>query len=178
MRSFGEKYLSGFDDFISVKGTAEKTGLRDHSVDLVTAGQALHWFDRDACRSEFARILTSGNVMIVYNERSKEKKGATEAYEKVSSKHTKKAEVPDIDDDFLSKFFKTSYKKFSIPNEQSLDYEGLLGRAESASYLPSQGQDGFGEMKRDLQTLFKAYEKNGRITLQYSTVMFLGQIKK
>ena len=47
MRAFGEKFLSEWKNFISVKGTAEHTGLKDHSVDLVTAGQALHWFDRD-----------------------------------------------------------------------------------------------------------------------------------
>jgi SAM-dependent methyltransferase len=176
MRSLAEKNLSGFDYFVSVKGTAENTGLDSRSVDLVAAGQALHWFDRDACRSEFARILIGGNVLIVYNERSKDKKGAMEAYENVTNKHTKKTEVPDIDDDFLSKFFKKGYKKFSVPNEQSLDFEGLLGRAESASYLPSQGQEGFVEMKHDLQTLFNAHQKNGRITLEYSTLLFLGQI--
>ncbi len=179
MRSFGEKFLSEYEKFASVKGTAEKTRLEDRSVDLVTAGQALHWFDREGCREEFARILkANGHVLIVYNERTKDGKGATEEYEKITTKHTKKTEVPDIDDDFLSKFFRTSYKKFSIANEQSLNFEGLLGRAASASYLPSQGQAGFGAMKRDLQTLFDSHQENGKITLLYSTVMFLGQIKK
>jgi ubiquinone/menaquinone biosynthesis C-methylase UbiE len=177
MRSYGESSLSGFENFISAKGTAEKTGLKDQSVDLVTAGQALHWFDRDACRKEFARILSTGNVLIVYNERDSRKKGAMEGYEKITGKHSTRSEVPDIDDAFLSKFFKTSYKKFAVPNEQSLDFEGLLGRAESASYLPSQGQEGFGAMKHDLETLFDTYEKDGKIILDYSTVMFLGQIQ-
>lgn len=176
MRSYGEIFLSGSENFTSVKGTAEKTGLGDRSVDLVTAGQALHWFDREACRREFARILTGGDVLIVYNERDSHKKGAMEAYEKITGKHSTRSEVPDIDDDFLSQFFKTRYKKFTVPNEQSLDFEGLIGRAESASYLPSQGQKGFGAMKRDLETLFHTHEKNGRITLEYSTIMFLGQI--
>jgi len=161
-----------------VKGTAEKTGLEDRSVDLLTAGQALHWFDREGCRKEFARILNpDGDVLIVYNERTKDEKGATEEYEKITTKHTKKAEVPDIDDAFLSKFFRTSYKKFFVANEQSLDFEGLLGRAESASYLPSRGQSGFGAMKGDLQTMFDSHQKNGKITLLYSTMMFLGQIR-
>jgi ubiquinone/menaquinone biosynthesis C-methylase UbiE len=177
MRALGEKFLSGWKNFVSVNGTAERTGLKDRSVDLVTAGQALHWFDRDECRKEFVRILTTGNVLIVYNERNKEKKGAMQEYEKITGKHSRRTEVPDIDDDFLSKFFKVSYKKFSVPNEQSLDFEGLLGRAESASYLPSQGQEGFGAMKHDLQSLFDTHQKNGKIKLEYSTVMFLGQIK-
>ena len=119
MRALGEKFLSAWKNFVSVKGTAERTGLKDRSVDLVTAGQALHWFDREECRKEFVRILTTGNVLIVYNERNKEKKGAMQEYEKITGKHTARSEVPDIDDDFLSKFFKVNYKKFSVPNEQS-----------------------------------------------------------
>ncbi|MDA4112008.1 MAG: class I SAM-dependent methyltransferase [Thaumarchaeota archaeon] len=177
MRSFGETDLSGFDNFVSVKGTAENTGLADHSVDLVVAGQALHWFDREASRSEFMRILNNGCVLIAYNERRKEKKTAMEDYENMTSKHTKKTEVPDIDDDFLSKFFKSSYKKFTVRNEQSLDLEGLLGRAGSASYLPSEGQEGFEAMKQDLQILFNTHQKEGQITLEYATVLYLGQIK-
>lgn len=178
MRSYGESFLSGFENFTSVKGTAEKTGLADHSVDLVTAGQALHWFDRDACRKEFSRVLTTtGDVLIVYNERDSHKKGAMEGYEKITGRHSTRSEVPDIDDDFLSKFFQGHYKKFTVPNEQSLDFEGLIGRAESASYLPSQGQEGFGAMKHDLEILFNTHEKNGKIILEYSTVMFLGQIR-
>jgi SAM-dependent methyltransferase len=115
MRAFGEKLLSGWKNFLSVKGTAEHTNLEDRSVDLVSAGQALHWFDRDESRKEFARILTTGNVLIVYNERNKEKKGAMQDYEKITGKHTRRMEVPDIDDDFLSKFFRVNYKKFAVP---------------------------------------------------------------
>src|SRR6266849_3318238 len=45
MRSFAKQSFSGFPNFVSVKGSAENTTLQDFSVDLVTVGQALHWFD-------------------------------------------------------------------------------------------------------------------------------------
>ena len=46
MRKAGEEYLAAYPNFTSVEGTAEATTLADHSVDLVTAAQAAHWFDR------------------------------------------------------------------------------------------------------------------------------------
>src|SRR5437868_13894988 len=45
MRQAGERLLERYSRFTSVAETAEATTLPDHSVDLVTAAQAAHWFD-------------------------------------------------------------------------------------------------------------------------------------
>jgi ubiquinone/menaquinone biosynthesis C-methylase UbiE len=76
MREAAERSLSAFshpsgrDDFVSVSGRAEATGLENESVDLVFVAQAFHWFDRSACRREFVRILRPhGFVALVWNDR-------------------------------------------------------------------------------------------------------------
>lgn len=45
---------------------AERSGLPDASVDLLTVAQALHWFDQDAFRAEAARVLRPGGVLAVW----------------------------------------------------------------------------------------------------------------
>jgi SAM-dependent methyltransferase len=45
---------------------AESTGLPDASVDLVTAAQALHWFDAPAFFSEARRVLADGGAIAVW----------------------------------------------------------------------------------------------------------------
>ncbi|HEV8381019.1 MAG TPA: class I SAM-dependent methyltransferase [Gemmatimonadales bacterium] len=45
---------------------AEASGLDDRSVDLVTAAQALHWFDRPRFWSEGRRVLRPGGVLAVW----------------------------------------------------------------------------------------------------------------
>src|SRR3982751_687572 len=45
---------------------AESSGLPDSSVDLVTAAQALHWFDHAAFFSEAHRVLRSGGAIAVW----------------------------------------------------------------------------------------------------------------
>jgi ubiquinone/menaquinone biosynthesis C-methylase UbiE len=178
MRSFAERDLSQYPKFVSVNRAAENTGLLGSSIDLVTAGQALHWFDLEKARVEFARILKpSGNVMIVYNERKKED-GMMDDYDKIIDRNASKSETPDIDAAYLTKFFDTKdYKEFTVPNEQILDYDGLIGRATSASYLPSRSDPGFDSLEKDLRKLYDTYQENGKIVLRYDTILFLGQIR-
>lgn len=43
-----------------------ESGLEDASVDLVTAAQALHWFDADGFYAEVRRVLRPGGVVAVW----------------------------------------------------------------------------------------------------------------
>jgi SAM-dependent methyltransferase len=73
MRGAGERLLRRYGRFTSVAARAEDTTLTEGSVDLVTAGQAFHWFDPGPTRREFARILKSGGfVALIWNTRRKE----------------------------------------------------------------------------------------------------------
>ena len=49
------------------RGSAEATGLEDGSADVVTAGQAMHWFDPDRALPEIARILRRGGVFCAFD---------------------------------------------------------------------------------------------------------------
>ncbi len=48
---------------------AEASGLNEKSVDLVTAAQAVHWFDRDRFWNEVRRVLRPGGVIAVWTYR-------------------------------------------------------------------------------------------------------------
>lgn len=178
MRDFAEKSLSRFPGFLSIRGTAEHTSLETASVDLVVIGQALHWFDPEASSREFARILkTNGHVCIVYNDRNNDDPFMKD-YDQIVKKYARtRASVPTIDDAYLSRFFKNGkYSKFSLPNEQLLDLEGLLGRMTSASYMPSPSDGNqFALLREDAARLFKTNKKLGKIRMLYDTTVLLGK---
>ncbi len=44
--------------------TAEETGLSDKSVDLLTVGQALHWFDHERFGHEARRVIREGGLLV------------------------------------------------------------------------------------------------------------------
>ena len=48
-------------------GTAEETGVGSGSADVVTAGQAMHWFDPEHALPEIARILRPGGVFCAFD---------------------------------------------------------------------------------------------------------------
>src|SRR5262249_12824426 len=84
MRQAGEEFLKGFNNFTSVDGTAEATTLGENSVDMVTAAQAAHWFDREAARNEFVRILKPhGWIVLLWNERQTDSTAFLREYEQL-----------------------------------------------------------------------------------------------
>lgn len=180
MRSFAESDLSRFPNFVSVKGRAEKTTLEDQSIDLVTIGQALHWFDPEQSRKEFLRILRRhGHLCVLYNDRKKvEDSGIMKSYEQIVNKYARdRAPLQKVEDENLSRFFNEwSFKKFTVENYQSLDFEGLLGRVDSASYMPQPDEQSFVQMKNDLKSMFEKYQRENHVTLYYETSLFLGTL--
>ena len=59
-------------------GTAEELPLASESADVVTAGQAFHWFDVERGLTEIARVLRPGGVVIAaWNHRPKRAPGTT-----------------------------------------------------------------------------------------------------
>src|SRR5262245_50759059 len=57
MRDAAREYLAAYNNFSIIDGRADATTLSDASVDFVIAAQAFHWFEPDATRAEFKRIL-------------------------------------------------------------------------------------------------------------------------
>lgn len=53
------------ENVIYQTASAEESGLDDHSVDLVTVAQAIHWFDFDAFYAEVKRVLKPQGCLAV-----------------------------------------------------------------------------------------------------------------
>ena len=179
MRGYAERELAAFRGFVSVKGTAEHTTLPDRSVDLVSVGQALHWFDPKKTAKEFRRISkVGGRLCVVYNVRNMDAPFMKSYRALIRRNERHLADAPDVDAEYVSLFFRDGkYSKFTAPNEQVLDYEGLLGRLASASYMPTPA-DGrrYTRFEREVRRLFKSHESNGRVRLVYQTNVFIGEV--
>ena len=68
MRGQLDALLTRFPNIKIVDGTAEATTIPDHSVDVITCAQALHWFDPEAFRAECRRIGKADVLVItIYN---------------------------------------------------------------------------------------------------------------
>ena len=92
MRRLAEKALAGHPSCRVIDGLAEATTLPQACADLVTAAQAVNWFDPPAARAEFRRILKPGGwLAILRNFGTDQEMNA--AMEKIYPPETDTAEI-------------------------------------------------------------------------------------
>ncbi len=181
MRRAGEEFLAGYPAFTSVAGQAERTGLPDASVDMITAGQAFHWFQPDAARQEFRRILKPGGwVVLIWNERRVAGGGFLAGYEDLVREYAPEYGVVDhrrIGADAISTFFEHHHWRLSeFEYVQEFDLAGARGRLASSSYAPRPGAAQYEPMMNRLVELFDRFQVNGRVSMIYDTLAYFGQL--
>ncbi len=179
MRAAGEQTLAHYQNFKSVDGSAESTGLADSSVDFITVGQAFHWFDRGAARTEFERILKPGGwVMIIWNGFQVDKTPIVSGYQQVLLRYGTdyRGVGCEIADTKVETFFSPGIcKTAKFEFKQYFDFEGFKGRVLSASYAPEPGQPNYEPMLEELKRIFQANEKEGKVAFDYDTELYYGQ---
>ncbi|CAB3800466.1 2-methoxy-6-polyprenyl-1,4-benzoquinol methylase, mitochondrial [Paraburkholderia caffeinitolerans] len=183
MREAADRYLANYADnpgYRSVAGTAENTTLDTASVDLVTAAQAFHWFEKTDARREFARILKPrGKIVLFWNSRLVKGSAFLEGYEALLREFsTDYASVAETypDDDAMADWFGDGFEQKTVfPNAQLLDYDGLRGRLASSSYAPKPGDARHEPMLAALRTLFDATQRDGRVNFAYETRVYAGK---
>jgi len=175
MREAAEKILQEYTNFTSIEGSAEFTGLEENSLNLITAGQAFHWFDIEEAKKEFKRILKpSGNVVLIWNNRAKGGTSFNRDYESFMLKYgTDYKEVMQKEGN-VKHFF--TYQKESFYNFQELDFNSFKGRVLSASYIPLPDNEIFPKMIVELEELFNKHQRNGIIRIEYNTEIYHGQL--
>ncbi len=179
MREAGERRLECYDRFTSVAGSAEETTLEARSVDFVVVGQAFHWFDLDAARAEFVRVLQAGGwVALLWNEL---RGGATpfmEAYERLIREYKTEEYKPfDLPGEVRSFFGNGAFEAGSFEHRQTLDPAGLKGRLLSSSYVPDVGHPGYDAMMEDLEEIFGLHQESGRVAIEYETLAYYGRLR-
>lgn len=180
MRGAAENLLAKYPNFRSIDGSAEATTLMKNSIDLVVAAQAFHWFDIEATRKEFIRLLRPGGwALLMWNDRKLTGSPFLEAYEKLLvdfGTDYLKVRHNNISSEKFAEFFQTGGSQSAgFENQQTLDFEGLRARVLSSSYMPPAEHPTHGAMLAALRALFEAHQENGQITIEYETTLTYGQ---
>jgi SAM-dependent methyltransferase len=169
-----------------VQGDAARTGLLDASADLITCAQALHWLDMDSCAPEWRRILKRPSTgpgqnaacAAFWNYRRDD--GWQSEYEALLchwsseygdiQKATGKGE--DNSDWVKNSPLCIELREHNFANSQHMDWQALLGRANSSSYVIHGVQDRAG-FEKALKRLFERHSVNGFVEFSYRTYVLL-----
>lgn len=181
MRAAAEMRLRGRAGFRSLGGSAEDTGLPDASVDLVSAGQAFHWFDTSRAKTEFRRILRPGGFcVLVWNWRMPERSALLRDLEhflrQFSEEYRQLKDLQAIESSLCSFFDSEGFRKHRFHMAHDLDYEHLQGRVLSCSCIPLPGDPTYPAMARGLWEIFEAHQCDDRVRIDYDTLVYYGRI--
>ena len=179
MRLAAERLLESYSNFMSIDGSAEYTGLKKSSIDLIIAGQAFHWFDQEKAKKEFLNILKpEGHVILIWNRRKKTGSEFLVDYENLLLTYgVEYNKIHNIKLNF-NEFYGSErvFKRVLFENYQELDYPGLEGRVLSSSYAPLKDHPNHEAMIRTLKQIFQHYQHKNKVLLEYETEVYYGQL--
>ena len=153
-----------------VDGTAEHTGLPSSSVDMVSAGRAMHWFNREKTMTEFRRVLKpEGWVAIIAFGRTEDGRQENVAFEQLlrdfspghADTHAGYNVYRHLESDLPRDFHHEE-----ILGEMPLDWNALLGMTLSLSHSPSKSSPGYPAFEQELRTYFERFASAGKLTLE------------
>src|SRR5688572_31826228 len=180
MREAAERLLKGYEDFTSVNGTAEETTLKNNSIDVVTAGQAFHWFDIPKCKAEFKRILkNNGYVVLMWNNKQLSSSPFMKAYEDMLltfGTDYREVKHENLGEDIFNKFYDKGCEVKMFDNVQVFDLDGVKGRLLSSSYAPNESHKDHVPMMSALNKVFDEYNDGGTVRFEYVTSVYSGKI--
>lgn len=180
MREAAERLLADCPKFTSVAGTAEATTLPAGSVDFATAAQAAHWFNLPKALAEFTRILKpKGWAVLIWNERCTDTTPFLRTYEDLLLAYGTDYEQvrhENTTDNITDFFTPAPFQSRVFDMRQEFTYPELEGRLLSSSYAPMPGHPNYEPMLERLHGMFDTYNNNGRVTMEYVTRMYYGQL--
>lgn len=176
MRAQLEKTLAGHPLCQISDRRAEQTGLPDHSIDLITVGQAIHHFEPQPARTEFRRILKPGGWLALLRNY-----GTDEVYAQAVEPLYKNFSAPDLYErvtrgsaDFY--FGPARFQTLRFPFEFALDWEHFLGAALSSALTPDEHSPDYGAFESKARDVFDSLSVAGLVKSTGETELLLGKI--
>ena len=165
-------------DIEVIDGTAEATSLADGSVEVVTAFQAYHWFDPDLVLDEAERIGSPGvRFAAVWNERDETDPfmlAYSEVIRRYMSDNTETERRGSAIDSDLGRHGWSNVRVLHFRHETPLDWEGLIGRTRSSSYLPREGP-AYETMEAELRDVYDRAAALGATRFVLTTAVHLAE---
>ena len=180
MRRIAVSLLGKYSNYVSIAATADQTTLDDGSIDIITSAEAYHWFDNEATKTEWKRILKeNGYVFLIWNQFGGDP--FDEEMRIISEQYREKTKIKQSgvsrEQRAIHLFGEGNYQKVEFDNSVLQNWENFCGGWSSASYIPKQGTGAYCKFLGQAKTLFDKYAVNGLLKTTVTTICFFGKLK-
>lgn len=179
MRESAEIALGNYSGFESLPTRAESTSLASGSVDFVTVGRALHWFDYRKSLLEFSRILkTQGWIVVVWLKRKLSTPLLAEYEELLLAYASEHKQKKSVQREMESQLLAGGYRNRVLDGRWVFDLDHFKGHTLSFSVAPDAGHSNYRPFIEGLERLFRKYQAGAQLTMDYETTVYYGQPHK
>ena len=161
-----------------VNAPAENTGIPSGTIDLVTAAQAFHWFDKEKFKAECQRIFTpKGHLAIVWNTHGKTefRYERDRIFDKYCGMSNSMKGSTTEGDKLLKNGYFSEMEYYRINNNMNMNEEQFIGYSLSHSYAIKADNENYEKFVDELRNAFAKYQSNGTVEFPQETECFLGQ---
>ena len=166
-----KRKLQHYKNVSFINETAESTNIKDTSIDIITVGQAFHWFNEKLFLNECKRILVDeGIVVLAWNVSNSEDpiNKAVSHLNYMYAKNYNGYNARDKDGNAEIHFFE---------NNLLLDKREFIGRCLSRSYAPNLSDNNYEKYVNGLSDIFDNYSESKKIRIKNNTKCILGKVK-
>ena len=175
MRKVADDQLAAFHNFKNVRGSAEATSLPDASVDLITAGMSIHWFEPELAVREFRRILKP-NARLAILRYSIAEQPVAEAISALLRDFPAKAKAPGATPEaFLDVNTEQCFEYTTMRRE---DEERFVGAQLSAAGAPEESEEAYHTFRDRAHSIFGRFAQDGLLCLTQKTDLRIGELIK
>ena len=176
-----------------VESLAETTCFKDNTFDLITVGQAWHWFDKEKFNAEIARILSPNGFLAIFGYSRPKIINCEEADEKHSKFHfetlapywSERRQLVDGHYSDMALPFDTRsrvdtlYISLQVSLNGFMEYVNTLSAVQLMKKM-NPGTDRLGELRRELAVAIggSGVEENYNPVLDIRSPLFLELAKK
>jgi len=182
MRQIAERLLNEHTSFVSVDGKADATTLPDQSVDLITVGQAIHWFEPEATLKEFHRIIKpEGWLALLFH--SGINHAIVEALKPIFTPEngwdnttSPKPRFGESHSDFY--IGSENCIKLHYPQTYQESWEIFIGAILSDSHAPDDAHPAFPRLVAEIRRVFDHFETGGFVQIDGGTDLIMSRLRK
>jgi ubiquinone/menaquinone biosynthesis C-methylase UbiE len=178
LRQILTKDLEKFPSILVVDGSAEDTKLPEHSVDVITVAQAIHWFDPEPARQEMMRILKEEGWLVLVRNYGTNK----EKYEAIRRLMTEEygadlSVVTGRPKEKPSRFYfgNDDFKTFVYPFKFQQGWDEFLGTLITTSFMPDEDHPLFPRLEAEARKLFSQFSEGGFWMVEGETELIIGR---
>jgi ubiquinone/menaquinone biosynthesis C-methylase UbiE len=182
MLEIARQILKPYPSVICIEARSEATTLPGQSVDLITVGQAIHWFEPHATLKEFQRILKpDGWLAILFHIHIDEVlyKAMQAVCIPENGWDTTPSPKPLYGDSHTDFYFGLGNgTKMHFPQTWQESWDEFIGGMLSDSHAPDDTQPAFPKFVSSVRRIFDEFNDKGYIHANGGTDLVLGRLRK